>query len=83
MHLCLSDSCPSPSLPSLLPAFALACWRCSIMEMNPSAEAFQRIFKNPFAFTAFKSTEPHLAGKLLHSSSRLTSGAVGLAHFGC
>ncbi|KAI8471970.1 MAG: S-adenosyl-L-methionine-dependent methyltransferase [Monoraphidium minutum] len=33
----------------------------AIMEMNPASPAFQRIFKNPFAFTAFKSTEPHLA----------------------
>ena len=34
----------------------------SIMEMDPATLAFQRIFKNPFAFAAFKSTEPHLAG---------------------
>eukprot|EP00775_Hariotina_reticulata_P008701 gene8701-8882_t len=31
-----------------------------IMEMNPAAPAFQRIFSNAFAFTAFKSTEPWL-----------------------
>jgi hypothetical protein len=34
----------------------------AIMEMNPASPAFQRIFSNPFAFAAFKSTEPHLAG---------------------
>jgi ubiquinone/menaquinone biosynthesis C-methylase UbiE len=33
----------------------------SIMEMNPQSPAFQRIFNNPIAFAAFKSTEPHLA----------------------
>lgn len=33
------------------------------MEMNPNSAAFQRIFNNPFAFAAFKSTEPHLAGE--------------------
>jgi TRAP-type C4-dicarboxylate transport system substrate-binding protein len=32
----------------------------SIMEMNPASPAFQRIFANPFAYTAFKSTEPWL-----------------------
>ncbi|GBF97263.1 methyltransferase type 11 [Raphidocelis subcapitata] len=32
----------------------------AIMEMNPASPAFQRIFSNPFAFAAFKSTEPHL-----------------------
>jgi hypothetical protein len=31
-----------------------------IMEMNPSSPAFQRIFGNVFAYTAFKSTEPWL-----------------------
>jgi hypothetical protein len=30
------------------------------MEMDPSSAVFQRIFKNPFAYTAFKSTEPWL-----------------------
>lgn len=32
----------------------------AIMEMNPATPAFQRIFSNPFAYTAFKSTEPWL-----------------------
>lgn len=31
-----------------------------IMEMNPNSAAFQRIFSNVFAYTAFKSTEPWL-----------------------
>lgn len=31
-----------------------------IMEMNPQSAVFQRIFGNPFAYTAFKSTEPWL-----------------------
>ena len=30
------------------------------MDMNPASPAFQRIFSNPFAYTAFKSTEPWL-----------------------
>jgi hypothetical protein len=33
---------------------------CSIMEMDPNSAAFQRIFSNVFAYTAFKSTEPWL-----------------------
>jgi len=32
----------------------------AVMEMNPASPAFQRIFDNPFAFAAFKSTEPWL-----------------------
>lgn len=32
----------------------------SIMEMDPNSAAFQRIFSNVFAYTAFKSTEPWL-----------------------
>lgn len=32
----------------------------AIMEMNPASPVFQRIFGNPFAYTAFKSTEPWL-----------------------
>ncbi|WIA18170.1 hypothetical protein OEZ85_009645 [Tetradesmus obliquus] len=32
----------------------------SIMEMNPNSPAFQRVFANVFAYTAFKSTEPWL-----------------------
>ncbi|KAL6751927.1 S-adenosyl-L-methionine-dependent methyltransferase [Haematococcus lacustris] len=32
----------------------------AVMEMNPGSAAFQRIFTNPFAFTAFRSTEPWL-----------------------
>lgn len=32
----------------------------AIMEMNPNSPAFQRIFSNVFAYTAFKSTEPWL-----------------------
>lgn len=32
----------------------------SIMEMNPASPAFQRVLSNPFAYTAFKSTEPYL-----------------------
>ncbi|GLI59339.1 hypothetical protein VaNZ11_001199 [Volvox africanus] len=32
----------------------------AIMEMNPQSAIFQRIFGNPFAYTAFKSTEPWL-----------------------
>eukprot|EP00197_Chlamydomonas_leiostraca_P009764 CAMPEP_0202867472 /NCGR_PEP_ID=MMETSP1391-20130828/9455_1 /ASSEMBLY_ACC=CAM_ASM_000867 /TAXON_ID=1034604 /ORGANISM="Chlamydomonas leiostraca, Strain SAG 11-49" /LENGTH=352 /DNA_ID=CAMNT_0049547519 /DNA_START=24 /DNA_END=1078 /DNA_ORIENTATION=- len=31
-----------------------------IMEMNPTTPAFLRIMNNPFAYTAFKSTEPWL-----------------------
>ncbi len=31
-----------------------------MMEMNPASPVFQRIFSNPFAYTAFKSTEPWL-----------------------
>ena len=30
------------------------------MEMDPSTAPFQRILGNPFAYTAFKSTEPWL-----------------------
>ncbi len=32
----------------------------SVMEMDPTTPAFNRILSNPFAFTAFKSTEPWL-----------------------
>lgn len=32
----------------------------SIMDMNPSTPKFQKVFSNPFAFAAFKSTEPWL-----------------------
>ncbi|EFJ48819.1 hypothetical protein VOLCADRAFT_90465 [Volvox carteri f. nagariensis] len=32
----------------------------AVMEMNPQSATFQRIFGNPFAYTAFKSTEPWL-----------------------
>lgn len=32
----------------------------AIMEMNPASPAFQRVFSNAFAYTAFKSTEPWL-----------------------
>ena len=32
----------------------------TMMDMDPSAPAFQRIANNVFAFTAFKSTEPYL-----------------------
>ncbi|KAK9917244.1 hypothetical protein WJX75_002270 [Coccomyxa subellipsoidea] len=32
----------------------------AIMEMNPASAGFQRIFRNPFAYAAFKSTEPWL-----------------------
>lgn len=32
----------------------------SMMDMDPTAPAFQRIANNVFAFTAFKSTEPYL-----------------------
>lgn len=32
----------------------------SIMEMNPTSPVFNRIFSNPFIYTAFKSTEPWL-----------------------
>jgi hypothetical protein len=31
-----------------------------MQEMNPASEGFQRMFKNPFAYAAFKSTEPWL-----------------------
>lgn len=31
-----------------------------VQEMNPASEGFQRVFKNPFAYAAFKSTEPWL-----------------------
>ena len=32
----------------------------SLQEMDPASEGFQRIFANPMAFAAFKSTEPWL-----------------------
>ncbi|CAL8463717.1 g3251 [Coccomyxa elongata] len=32
----------------------------AIMEMNPASPGFQRVFRNPFAYAAFKSTEPWL-----------------------
>ena len=32
----------------------------TVQEMNPASEGFQRVFKNPFAYAAFKSTEPWL-----------------------
>lgn len=41
--------------PSPAPGGALA-----IMEMDPSSPIWQRIFNNPFAYAAFKSTEPYL-----------------------
>ena len=28
--------------------------------MNPVSDGFQRVFRNPFAYAAFKSTEPWL-----------------------
>jgi hypothetical protein len=31
-----------------------------MQEMNPVSHGFQRVFKNPFAYAAFKSTEPWL-----------------------
>ncbi|PSC69467.1 methyltransferase type 11 [Micractinium conductrix] len=39
----------------LRPGGALA-----VMEMNPASPVFQRVFSNPFAYVAFKSTEPWL-----------------------
>lgn len=35
----------------------------AIMEMNPNSAVFRRIYGSPFAFAAFKSTEPHLEGE--------------------
>lgn len=32
----------------------------ALQEMNPASAGFQRIFRNPFAYAAFKSTEPWL-----------------------
>merc|ERR1712216_180147 len=32
----------------------------AMMDMDPSTPAFRRIADNPFAYTAFKSTEPYL-----------------------
>lgn len=32
----------------------------SIMEMNPSSKAFQRVLSNPIPYAVFKSTEPYL-----------------------
>ena len=32
----------------------------AIMDMNPRSEAFQKVVNNPFAYAAFKSTEPWL-----------------------
>ena len=32
----------------------------SIMDMNPLSESFQKLAANPFAFAAFRSTEPWL-----------------------
>ena len=29
-------------------------------EMNPASAGFQKVFENPFAYAAFKSTEPWL-----------------------
>jgi hypothetical protein len=58
-HLCLLNRPrPRPCSTRLLKPGGVA----AIMEMNPASPAFQRIFNNPFAFAAFKSTEPHLAG---------------------
>ena len=31
-----------------------------LQEMNPVSPGFQRVFANPFAYAAFKSTEPWL-----------------------
>lgn len=57
---------PVPSCPCL-PFFH------SIMEMDPNSAAFQRIFSNVFAYTAFKSTEPWLVDYVtldLHASMK-------------
>lgn len=35
-------------------------WCDIAQEMNPASAGFQRVFKNPFAYAAFKSTEPWL-----------------------
>ena len=32
----------------------------AVQEMNPASDGFQRVFRNPFAYAAFKSTEPWL-----------------------
>ena len=45
----------------------------AIMEMDPASPAFARIFANPFAYTAFKSTEPWLMDYMtldLHAALR-------------
>lgn len=34
--------------------------KLGLQEMDPASAAFQRVFRNPFAYAAFKSTEPWL-----------------------
>jgi len=41
-------------------ACALASQSTRAQEMDPASAAFQRVFDNPFAYAAFKSTEPWL-----------------------
>ena len=56
----------------LRPGGALA-----VMEMNPTAPAFRRVLENPFAYVAFKSTEPWL----LEYLSLDMAGAMAAAGF--
>lgn len=44
--------------------------------MNPGSAIFQRILHNPFAYTAFKSTEPWLEVRL---GGEVVAGAEGFA----
>ena len=44
--------------------------------MDPASAAFQRVFGNPFAYAAFKSTEPWLLARPL----KLTRLALHLSH---
>lgn len=51
----------------------------SIMEMDPNSAAFQRIFSNVFAYTAFKSTEPWLVDYVtldLHDAMKQVSTSL-------
>ena len=43
--------------------------------MDPTSAAFQRVFRNPFAYAAFKSTEPWLLRALTYLLTYLPSAA--------
>ena len=64
VSICLVlHECPKETSRSIfMEAFRVLCpgGVLSIMEMDPQTPAFSRILSNPFAYAAFKSTEPHL-----------------------